>query len=73
MKDVSKIHGITSRMDSTNGDIKNSVYSLSVWKYIVSESLTFVTLISSHYLTINVPYIHNLAEYMPQLDNPLPP
>jgi hypothetical protein len=31
-----------------------------------------MTLNSSHYLTVNVPYVHLLPEYMPQLDVSLP-
>jgi hypothetical protein len=32
-----------------------------------------MTLSSSHYLTVNVPYVHLLPEYRPQLDVSLPP
>jgi hypothetical protein len=31
-----------------------------------------MTLISSHYLTVNVPYVHLLPEYRPQVDVSLP-
>jgi hypothetical protein len=32
-----------------------------------------MTLSPSHYLTVNVPYVHLLPEYRPQLDASLPP
>jgi hypothetical protein len=32
-----------------------------------------MTLSSSHYLTVNVPHVHLLPEYRPQLDVSLPP
>jgi hypothetical protein len=32
-----------------------------------------MTLNSSHYLTVNVPFVHLLPEYRPQLDVSLPP
>jgi hypothetical protein len=32
-----------------------------------------VTLTPSHYLTVNVPYVHPLSEYWPQLNVSLPP
>jgi hypothetical protein len=32
-----------------------------------------MTLSSSHYFTVNVPYVHLLPEYRPQLDVSLPP
>jgi hypothetical protein len=32
-----------------------------------------MTLTSSHYLTVNVPYVHLLPEYGPELDISLPP
>jgi hypothetical protein len=32
-----------------------------------------MTLSSSHYLVVNVPYVHLLSEYRAQLDDSLPP